>query len=211
MAESRAPAQFGEARPSPAAITKPSAEVDDRAVPGHWEGDLIIGLDRSAIGTLVERSTRFTMLVHLPREKGYRLIPRTKNGPALTGYEAVSMANALKKTVTDLPIELWRSLTWDRGKELSDHARFTIESGVKVFFADPNSPWQRGTNENTNGLLRQYFPKDTDLSRWNAHEIQAVANVLNMSPRKTLVWKTPAEALNEHLKSVQQSSVATTG
>ena len=192
-------------------ISSRPAEVDDRAVPGHWEGDLIIGLNRSAIGTLVERSTRFTMLVHLPREKGYGLIPRTKNGPALAGYGAVSMANALKKTVTDLPIELWRSLTWDRGKELSDHARFTIESGVKVFFADPHSPWQRGTNENTNGLLRQYFPKGTDLSRWSAHEIQAVANVLNMRPRKTLGWKTPAEALNEYLKSFQQSSVATTG
>ena len=192
-------------------ISSRPAEVEDRAVPGHWEGDLIIGLSRSAIGTLVERSTRFTMLVHLPREKGYGLIPRTKNGPALAGYGAVSMANALKKTVTDLPIELWRSLTWDRGKELSDHARFTIESGVKVFFADPHSPWQRGTNENTNGLLRQYFPKGTDLSRWSAHEIQAVANVLNTRPRKTLGWKTPAEALNEYLKSVQQSSVATTG
>eukprot|EP01132_Coremiostelium_polycephalum_P011809 gene11809-14445_t len=110
-------------------ISSRPAEVEGRAVPGHWEGDLIIGLNRSAIGTLVERSTRFTMLVHLPREKGYGLIPRTKNGPALAGYGAVSMANALKKSVTDLPIELWRSLTWDRGKELSDHARFTIESG----------------------------------------------------------------------------------
>ncbi|UVM48723.1 IS30 family transposase [Pseudomonas sp. B21-015] len=192
-------------------ISSRPAEVEDRAVPGHWEGDLIIGLNRSAIGTLVERSTRFTMLVHLPREEDYGLIPRTKNGPALAGCGAISMANALKKTVNDLPVELWRSLTWDRGKELSDHARFTIESGVKVFFADPHSPWQRGTNENTNGLLRQYFPKGTDLSRWSAHEIQAVANVLNMRPRKTLGWKTPAEALNEYLQSVQQSSVATTG
>jgi IS30 family transposase len=108
-------------------------------------------------------------------------------------------------------IELWRSLTWDRGKELSDHARFTIESGVKVFFADPHSPWQRGTKENTNVLLRQYFPKGTDLSRWSAQEIQAVANALNARPRKTLGWKTPAEALNKYLKSIQQSSVATTG
>lgn len=140
-------------------ISNRPAKVQDRAVPGHWEGDLIIGLDRSAIGTLVERSSRFTMLVHLPREKGYGLIPRTKNGPALAGYGAVTMAKALKKTVTELPADLWRSLTWDRGKELSDHARFTVESGVKVFFADPQSPWQRGTNENTNGLLRQYFPK----------------------------------------------------
>lgn len=113
--------------------------------------------------------------------------------------------------MTDLPIELWRSLTWDREKELSDHARFTMESGVKVFFANPQSPWQRGTNENTNGLLRQYFPKGTGLSRWSAQEIQAVAHVLSSRLRKTLGWKTPAEALNEYLKSVQQSSVATTG
>jgi IS30 family transposase len=192
-------------------ISNRPAEAQDRAVPGHWEGDLIIGLNRSAIGTLVERSSRFTMLVHLPREEGYGLIPRTKNGPALAGYGAITMANALKKTVTGMPAQLWQSLTWDRGKELSDHARFTVESGVQVFFADPHSPWQRGTNENTNGLLRQYFPKGTDLSRWSARELQAVANALNSRPRKTLGWKTPAEALDEYLKSVQQSSVATTG
>ncbi len=192
-------------------ISNRPAEVQDRAVPGHWEGDLIIGLNRSAIGTLVERASRFTMLVHLPRQAGYGLIPRTKNGPALAGYGAVTMANALKKTVTDMPAQLWQSLTWDRGKELSDHARFTVESGVKVFFADPHSPWQRGTNENTNGLLRQYFPKGTDLSRWSDRELQAVANTLNSRPRKTLGWKTPAEALDEYLKSGQQSSVATTG
>lgn len=182
-------------------ISSRSAEAEDRAVPGHWEGDLIIGLDRSAIGTLVERTSRFTMLVHLPREKGYGQIPRTKNGPALAGYGAVTMADALKRTVTTLPAQLWQSLTWDRGKELSDHARFTIESGVKVFFADPHSPWQRGTNENTNGLLRQYFPKGTDLSRWSEQEIQAVARTLNNRPRKTLGWRTPAEALNEYIKS----------
>ena len=121
-------------------ISSRSAEADDRAVPGHWEGDLIIGLNRSAIGTLVERSSRFTMLVHLPRENGYGLMPRTKNGPALGGYGAVTMANALKKTVAALPDNLKQSLTWDRGKELSDHARFTIESGVKVFFADSLIP-----------------------------------------------------------------------
>ena len=192
-------------------ISSRPAEAEDRAVPGHWEGDLIIGPNRSAIGTLVERSSRFTMLVHLPREKGYGLTPRTKNGPALAGYGAVTMANALKRTVTTLPGQLWQSLTWDRGKELSDHARFTIESGVDVFFADPHSPWQRGTNENTNGLLRQYFPKGTDLSRWSDREIQAVANVLNSRPRKTLGWKTPAEVLNEHLISVRQPGVATAG
>lgn len=192
-------------------ISSRPAEVEDRAVPGHWEGDLIIGLNRSAIATLVERSSRFTMLVHLPREKGYGLVLRTKNGPALAGYGAVTMTNALKETVTKLPAQLWRSLTWDRGKELSDHARFTIESGVKVFFAAPRSPWQRGTNENTNGLLRQYFPKGTDLSRWSAQEIQAVAHALNTRPRKTLGWKTPAETMNGYLKSVQQPRVATTG
>lgn len=192
-------------------ISSRPAEVEGRAVPGHWEGDLIIGLNRSAIATLVERSSRFTMLVHLPREKGYGLVPRTKNGPALAGYGAVTMTNALKETVMKLPAQLWRSLTWDRGKELSDHVRFTIESGVKVFFAAPRSPWQRGTNENTNGLLRQYFPKGTDLSRWSAQEIQAVAHALNTRPRKTLGWKTPAETMNEYLKSVQQPSVATTG
>ena len=192
-------------------ISSRPAEAEDRAVPGHWEGDLIIGLNRSAIGTLVERSSRFTMLVHLPREKGYGLTPRTNNGPALAGYGAITMANALKRTVTTLPGQLWQSLTWDRGKELSDHARFTIESGVDVFFADPHSPWQRGTNENTNGLLRQYFPKGTDLSRWSDREIQAVANALNSRPRKTLGWKTPAEVLNEHLISVRQPGVVTTG
>lgn len=192
-------------------ISSRPAEAEDRAVPGHWEGDLIIGLDRSAIGTLVERSSRFTLLVHLPREAGYGLIPRTKNGPALAGYGAITMANALKRTVRTLPAQLWQSLTWDRGKELSDHARFTIESGVRVFFADPHSPWQRGTNENTNGLLRQYFPKGTDLSRWSEQEIQAVANALNNRPRKTLGWKTPAEALNDYLKSAEQPGVATTG
>lgn len=155
------------------------------------------------------RSSRFTMLVHLPREEGYGLTPRTKNGPALAGYGAVTMTNALKRAVTGLPVQLWRSLTWDRGKELSDHVRFTIESGVKVFFADPHSPWQRGTNENTNGLLRQYFPKGTDLSRWSYQEIQAVAHTLNTRPRKTLGWKTPAEVLNDYLTSIQQPSVAT--
>lgn len=126
---------------------------------GQAQGDLIIGLNRSAIGTLVERSSRFIMLVHLPREEGYGLIPRAKNGPALAGYGAVTMANALKKAVADLPVQLWRSLTWDRGKELSDHVRFTIESGVKVFFADPHSPWQRGTNENTNVSSATILPK----------------------------------------------------
>jgi IS30 family transposase len=192
-------------------ISERPAEADDRAVPGHWEGDLLIGLERSAIGTLVERSTRFTMLIHLPRADGYGTILRTKNGPALAGYAAVTMKNALASTMTTLPEQLRRSLTWDRGKELSQHAAFKIETGIPVYFADPQSPWQRGTNENTNGLLRQYFPKGTDLSRWAADEIEAVATALNSRPRKTLGWKTPAEALNQHLHSLQQAGVATTG
>ncbi|MFF4136582.1 IS30 family transposase [Streptomyces mirabilis] len=184
-------------------ISERSAEADDRAVPGHWEGDLLIGLERSAIGTLVERTTRFTVLVHLPREDGYGTVPRTKNGPPLAGCGAVTMKNALAATVGTLPGQLWRSLTWDRGKELSAHAQFTIETGIPVYFADPHSPWQRGTNENTNGLLRQYFPKGTDLSRWAAEDIEAVAATLNSRPRKSLGWKTPAEALNDHLLSMK--------
>jgi IS30 family transposase len=191
-------------------ISERPAEVEDRAVPGHWEGDLLIGLQRSAIGTLVERSTRFTMLIHLPREDGYGVIPRMKNGPALAGYGAVTMKNTLAATITALPEQLRRSLTWDRGKEMSAHAQFTIDTGIPVYFADPQSPWQRGTNENTNGLLRQYFPKGTDLARWNADDIRAVATALNSRPRKTLGWKTPAEALNEQLISLQQAGVATT-
>jgi IS30 family transposase len=167
-------------------ISERPAEAEDRVVPGHWEGDLIIGLHRSAIGTLVERTTRFTMLVHLPREEGYSTIPRTKYGPALAGYGALSMNKALTPVITTLPEQLRRSLTWDRGKELSQHAQFRLETGVAVYFADPHSPWQRGTNEHTSGLLRQYFPKGTDLSRWSPDELQAVAHALNSRPRKTL-------------------------
>jgi transposase, IS30 family len=191
-------------------ISERPAEVEDRAVPGHWEGDLLIGLQRSAIGTLVERTTRFTMLIHLPRGDGYGVIPRTKNGPALAGYGAITMKNALAATMGTLPEQLRRSLTWDRGKELSAHAEFKVETGIPVYFADPHSPWQRGTNENTNGLLRQYFPKGTDLSRWDAEDIETVAATLNSRPRKTLGWKTPAEALDELLRSLQQGGVATT-
>jgi IS30 family transposase len=189
-------------------ISERPAEAEDRAIPGHWEGDLLIGLERSAIGTLVERSTRFTMLIHLPREEGFGVIPRTKNGPPLAGYGAITMKNALAATITTLPDQLRRSLTWDRGKEMSAHAQFKIETGLTVYFADPHSPWQRGTNENTNGLLRQYFPKGTNLSRWSAEEIEAVATTLNTRPRKTLGWKTPAEALNEQLLSAKQAGVA---
>ncbi|OIQ85802.1 integrase core domain protein [mine drainage metagenome] len=191
-------------------ISERPAEVEDRAVPGHWEGDLLIGLERSAIGTVVERTTRFTMLVHLPREDGYRHKETPKNGPALAGYGALTMKNALTNTMSTLPTQLARSLTWDRGKEMSAHAQFKVETGIPVFFADPRSPWQRGTNENTNGLLRQYFPKGTDLSCWSVEDLEAVAHALNTRPRKTLGWKTPAEAFNEHLQSIQQAGVAST-
>jgi IS30 family transposase len=189
-------------------ISERPAEADDRAVPGHWEGDLIIGLERSAIGTLVERTTKLTLLIHLPREEGYRHKHTPKNGPALAGYGAITMKNALASKMASLPEQLRRSLTWDRGKELSQHAAFKVETGIPVFFADPHSPWQRGTNENTNGLLRQYFPKGTDLSRWDADEIDAVASMLNSRPRKALGWKTPAEAFDEHLRLLQQAGVA---
>jgi transposase, IS30 family len=191
-------------------ISARPAEADDRAVPGHWEGDLIIGLDRSAIGTLVERTTRFTMLLHLPRMEGHGVESRVHNGPALAGRGAEAVRDAIAATITTLPDQLRRTLTWDRGKELAQHARLTIDTGVQVFFADPHSPWQRGTNENTNGLLRQYFPKGTDLARWNRDDLDAVAETLNSRPRKTLHWKTPAEALNEQLLCLQSTGVATT-
>ena len=192
-------------------ISQRPAEVKDRAVPGHWEGDLIIGLNRSAIGTVVERTSRYTLLVHLPRLDGYGTIPRTKKGPALAGFGAVAMKDALQQTMATMPAELLRSLTWDRGKELAAHAQFKVDTGIAVYFADPHSPWQRPTNENTNGLLRQYFPKGTDLSRWSFDELLAVQAALNSRPRKTLDWKTPAEALDEQLRSLQKSGVASTG
>jgi IS30 family transposase len=189
-------------------ISERPAEAADRAVPGHWEGDLIIGTDRSAIGTLVERTTRFTMLLHLPRMDGYGVEPRVKNGPALAGYGAEAMRDALTAGFATMPEQLRRSLTWDRGKELAQHAQLKIDTGLAVYFADPHSPWQRATNENTNGLLRQYFPKGTDLSRWGPDELEAVAAALNSRPRKTLGWQTPAEALTEHLRSLPQGGVA---
>ena len=191
-------------------ISERPAEVEDRAIPGHWEGDLIIGLDSSAIGTLVERTTRFTMLLHLPRMDGHDTESRIKNGPALAGRGAEAVRDAIAATVTTLPEQLRRSLTWDQGKEMSQHAQLKIDTGLAIYFCDPRSPWQRGTNENTNGLLRQYFPKGTDLSRHGVDDLAAVAHALNTRPRKTLGWKTPAEALDEHLLSVQQGSVATT-
>ncbi|WP_460304881.1 IS30 family transposase [Actinocorallia aurea] len=191
-------------------ISQRPAEADDRAVPGHWEGDLIIGTGRSAIGTLVERTSRSTLLVHLPRLDGWGEAPPVKNGPALGGYGATAMNTALTASMTHLPEHLRKTLTWDRGKELSAHAQFTLATGTKVFFADPHSPWQRPTNENTNGLLRQYFPKGTDLARWTADDLEAVALALNNRPRKTLGWRTPAEVFEEQLRSIQ-AGVATTG
>lgn len=192
-------------------ISKRPPEAQDRAVPGHWEGDLIIGTGRSAIGTVVERTSRFTVLVYLPRKEGWGDKPPVKNGPALGGYGAESMRDALTDSFSTVPDQLLRSLTWDRGKELAAHAAFTVETGIPVYFADPHSPWQRPTNENTNGLLRQYFPKGTDLARWNNDELAAVAATLNARPRKVLGWRTPAEAFDEHLRSLQQTGVATTG
>ena len=181
-------------------ISERPAEAEDRAIPGHWEGDLVIGLERSAIGTVVERTTRFTMLIHLPREDGYRHKHTVKNGPALAGYGAITMKNALAATMSSLPEQLRRSLTWDRGKELSAHAAFTVETGIPVFFADPHSPWQRGTNENTNGLLRQYFPKRSDLAPFDQAALDTIAAELNERPRQTLGWMTPSQALDQLLR-----------
>ena len=182
-------------------ISQRPAEAADRAVPGHWEGDLILGLGSSAIGTLVERTTRFTMLLHLPRMAGHGDGAREKNGPALAGHGAEAVRDAITRTITTLPEQLRRSLTWDQGAEMSQHARLRIDTGVQVYFCDPHSPWQRGTNENTNGLLRQYFPKGTDLSVHSADALAAVAATLNARPRKTLGWRTPAEAFDEVLRS----------
>jgi IS30 family transposase len=191
-------------------ISERPAEADDRAVPGHWEGDLILGVQSSAIGTLVERTTRFTMLLHLPPMDGHGPGARVKNGPALAGHGAGAVRDAITRTITTLPEQLRRSLTWDQGAELSQHAQLRIETGIQIYFCDPHSPWQRGTNENTNGLLRQYFPKGTDLSMHSVDALAAVAATLNGRPRKTLGWRTPAEALDELMKSAH-TAVATTG
>lgn len=191
-------------------ISERPADVADRAVPGHWEGDLILGLESSAIGTLVERTSRFTMLLHLPRMLGHGEQPSVKNGPALAGHGAEAVRNAIAASIVTLPDQLRRSLTWDQGAEMAQHAQLRIDTSLAIYFCDPHSPWQRGTNENTNGLLRQYFPKGTDLSRHSREDLEAIAAALNGRPRKTLGWKTPAEALNKHLCSVQQGSVAST-
>ena len=190
-------------------ISERPADVDDRAVPGHWEGDLILGLESSAIGTLVERTTRFTMLLHLPRMEGHGQA-REKNGPPLAGHGAEAVRDAIAASISTLPEQLRRSLTWDQGAEMAQHARLRVDSGLLIYFCDPHSPWQRGTNENTNGLLRQYFPKGTDLSQHAASDLAAVAAALNNRPRKTLGFRTPAEALNEHLRSLDKAGVATT-
>lgn len=190
-------------------ISERPAEADDRAVPGHWEGDLILGLDSSAIGTLVERTTRFTILMHLPRMDDHGDRPRTKNGPALAGHGAEAVRDAIASSIETLPDQLRRTLTWDQGAEMSQYAQLRVNTGLAIYFCDPHSPWQRGTNENTNGLLRQYFPKGTNLSRYSADDLAVVAAALNSRPRKTLGWQTPAEALNNYILSVQETTVAT--
>jgi IS30 family transposase len=192
-------------------ISERPAAVGDRAVPGHWEGDLILGLASSAIGTLVERKTRYTVLLHLPPLPERNQRPREKHGPALAGHGAEAVRDAITHAMTEFPAQLRRSLTWDQGAEMAQHARLRISSGLQVYFCDPQSPWQRGTNENTNGLLRQYFPKGTDLSEYTEQDLAAVALTLNTRPRKTLKWRTPAEAIDEVLRSASRVHVATTG
>jgi len=192
-------------------ISERPPEIEDRAVPGHWEGDLILGLGSSAIGTLVERTTRFTMLLHLPRMEGYRPGENVKNGPPLAGHGAEAVRVAIAQSMAKLPDTLRRSLTWDQGAEMAQHARLHLDTGLQIYFCDPQSPWQRGSNENTNGLLRQYFPKGTDLSGHSCAELDAVAHALNTRPRKTLGWNTPAEAIDRLLSEVHTDGVATTG
>lgn len=195
-------------------ISERPADAEDRAVPGHWEGDLILGLGSSAIGTLVERTTRFTLLLHLPRMAAHTMGQRTtdtKNGPPLAGHGATAVRDAITRAMRTLPAQLRRSLTWDQGAEMAEHAQLRMDADLAIYFCDPRSPWQRGTNENTNGLLRQYFPKGTDLSTHGATDLEAVALALNTRPRKTLGWRTPAEVLNDLLRSMDTNSVATTG
>ena len=164
-------------------ISDRPAEVEDRAVPGHWEGDLLMGRRQTAIGTLVERWSRYVMLFPLP-----------------DGNTAEAVRVALAATVQRLPEHLWQSLTWDQGKEMAQHATFTVDTGVQVYFCDPNSPWQRGTNENTNGLLRQYFPKGTNMAALTQHHLDEAAYSLNTRPRQTLGWMTPSDKLAEALQ-----------
>jgi IS30 family transposase len=192
-------------------ISERPAEAADRAVPGHWEGDLILGLGGVAIGTLVERTTRFTMLLHLPPMDGHSMTgPQPKGGPATAGHGAEAVRDAIAATITTLPESLRRSLTWDQGAAMAQHAKLKIQAGMPVYFADPHSPWQRPTNENTNGLLRQYFPKGTDFTRYAREDLDAVTKTLNERPRKTLGFRTPAEAMDELLLAAS-TGVATTG
>jgi len=165
-------------------ISERPANVEDRAVPGHWEGDLLFGSKNSQIATLVERQTRYVMLVKV------------------AGKDTETVINALIKNARKLPDELYQSLTWDRGKEMADHKRFTLATDIKVYFCDPQNPWQRGSNENTNGLLRQYFPKGTDLSGYSQAKLNAVARRLNERPRKTLNFETPAERFHQTVASI---------
>ena len=192
-------------------ISERPAEIADRAVPGHWEGDLILGLGSSAIGTLVERSSRFTMLLHLPRMDGVQQEQRLKNGPPLAGHGAEAVRKAIARSMGKLPEKLRQSLTWDQEAEMAQHASLRIDIGLEIYFCDPKSPWQRGSNENTNGLLRQYFPKGTDLSQHTAEELDAVAHAMNTRPRKTLGWMTPAEVLDQFFVGLYEARVATTG
>jgi IS30 family transposase len=165
-------------------ISDRPAEVEDRAVPGHWEGDLIIGKDgKSAIGTLVERATRFVILLHLPN-----------------GRNAEAVRDAMTNVIQTLPASLRRTITWDQGVEMAQHVQFSVDTGVDVYFCDPHSPWQRGSNENTNGLLRQYFPKRTEIAHYTQAELDDVAAELNGRPRQTLGFKTPSQALDEALR-----------
>lgn len=168
--------------PDAVSISKRPAEVADRAVPGHWEGDLIAGSNNTYIGTLVERSSRYVLLMKLK------------------GKDTESVIGGLKIKISKLPSELWRSITWDRGHEMASHLQFTVDTGVQIYFCDPQSPWQRGSNENTNGLLRQYFPKKTDLSVHSQNKLNAVARELNQRPRETLGWACPAEVLAKALR-----------
>jgi IS30 family transposase len=165
-------------------ISERPASVADRALPGHWEGDLLFGSKNSQIATLVERQTRYVMLVKV------------------AGKDTETVINALIKNARKLPEELYQSLTWDRGKEMADHKRFTLATDIKVYFCDPQNPWQRGSNENTNGLLRQYFPKGTDLSGYSQAKLNAVARRLNERPRKTLNYETPAERFHQTVASI---------
>jgi IS30 family transposase len=164
-------------------ISQRPPDADDRAVPGHWEGDLLCGKRMTAIATLVERHSRFVLLVQLPN-----------------GHAADVVADALAARITALPEQLQRSLTWDQGKEMAAHARFSVQTGVPVYFCDPRSPWQRGSNENTNGLLRQYFPKRSDLAPYSQEELDVIAAELNERPRQTLGWRSPSQALDAALR-----------